>query len=239
MEYCKRKRGKDTPTKRNTGPQKRVNRRLHLLESESNQNWSMTTSNPVSEDLLSSADESTSSDSYDVIRPRINKNKHFHKMSDLNNFAELLKQVMLDQEVQNAFSTALKPMISELSSEIAAKQQITIDKLSKTVATQSLLIDQLQQENRNKNVRISGLKPRMDINNGKYASAHSCIEASVKLFTEKLGVTIHKNEIDDAFLLGRPGSNQTVVLKLQSTNAKLLIMQQRTKLKGSQPYFCH
>ncbi len=99
---------------------------------------------------------------------------------------------------------------------------------------QAQQIDQLQQDSRNKNVRITGLKPVLDIQ-ARFASTDSCIDTAVKLFKDKLGVTVQGHEIDDAFLLGNANTPQTLVLKFMSTRTKQSIMKQRSKLKTVQP----
>ncbi len=38
------------------------------------------------------------------------------------------------------------------------------------------------------------------------------------MFTEKLGVDIPRSEIDNAFLVGKPGGVKTVILKFHSSS---------------------
>lgn len=227
MSQYKRKLGQRSPSNRNTQLEKKANIRSSETDFESC--WESTLSGESSEELLSSADERSFADK-NVIRPTMSKETVLLKMDEIKNFAVLLKNALMDGDVAIAFRTALKPLIDSQTENL----QKDITDLKNTIAIQAAQIDRLDQIIKNKNVRITGLKPELDIG-GRLASSQSCIKSALDMFNQKLGVPMVSQEVDDAYLIGKPNQNPTIILKFLTSNAKSSIMQQRTKLKGIQP----
>ena len=219
MSQKKRNLSARSPSKSQVQLNKRQNYQSSATEYES-----FTDSSSSEEGLLSLAEH----------RPTdVNKQstpQHLMKMSEIKDFAVLLRNAILDPATAEAFRTVLKPVVEEQTDKIMTKittLERTTEKHSTELDILEQRIDTLEQGNRLNNIRISGINPP---EKGTLAN----INAARDLFSEKLGVKLSVEDIDDAYMVGKSPAT-TMIVKFPSAALKSQVISKRTSLKGSSP----
>jgi len=163
------------------------------------------------------------------VAEEINKQKKIDKsniMSSFNEFKANMIGTIKDEEGAKAFRELMKPLITENAEQIS--------KLVSIVKSQKAKIDYLEteveflkQQAVNKTMIITGVKVEENL---------STLDIALKLFREKLGVSLQPADCDGIFRLANKKNDvddapPAIQLTLTTNRKKVEIMQNKKKLK--------